>query len=204
MKKEEIEIKDSIIWVLNYIKGINRIDNINKDIELDLKNKFSWVSEKYNSNYEEFGVLYRGLYFTNRIDLENFLTKIDSNGFISLKYSSWTEDSIVAQNFMNGEGYNYYNKDIDDSDNEEIFAIKISSEIPQENILFSYLTFKDYLIKTKTDYQEELLSVNNESEFIIKEGLYKIEIDMATNECKDVFCEILGKNHCSIKYTEFI
>lgn len=121
-----------------------------------------------------------------------------------MKCSSWTEDSIVAQNFMNGEGYNYYNKDDNQNNNDTSFSIKISSEIPQDNILFSYLTFEDYLKNTNINYSEELTIVTNESEFLVKEGLYKIEIDMANIECKDIILKVLGVNHSSIKYTEFI
>lgn len=192
------------MWLLDYIKGFKNIDSVDEDILVDLQRKFGWVSDKYDSSYEEFGVLYRGLHFKNKTSLEMFLKQIDVNGFVSLKYSSWTEDSIVAQNFMNGEGYDYYNKENAQNNTDENFSIKISSEIPQENILFSYLTFQDYLKNTNINYLKELEIVNNESEFIVKKGLYKVEIDMATIECKNICYKILGINHCSIKYTEFV
>lgn len=197
-----ITINSSIEWVLKYVKGLNDVNSINESIESDLQNNFGWIPNKYGSFYDEFGVLFRGLYFKDEASLKSFLEKIDSNGCIKLKCSSWTEDNIVAQNFMNGEGFNHYNKD--NIDKDEIFSIKISCEVPQENILFSYLTFGDYLKNTNINYLEELEILTNESEFLIKEDIYKIEIDMATTECKKLFNKILGVNHCSIKYTEFV
>lgn len=201
--KGEIKINDSIQWLLDYIKGIKNISSINADIQFDLQNNFGWISDKYDSSYNEYGILYRGLHFKNRLSLELFLKEINVDGFINLKCSSWTEDNIVAQNFMNGEGYNHYNKADSQNSINESFSIKISAEIAPENILFSYLTFEDWLKSTDIRCLKELEIVNNESEFLIKEGLYKIEIDMATIECKDILYKSLGKNHPSIRYTEF-
>lgn len=190
-------------WLSDYLKGLVAIDSITDEIILELTNKFGFIEDEYDSSYNEDNILYRGLFFEDEISFINFLKSIDKNGFINLRQSSWTEDSLVAQNFMYGEGYNYYNQIEDKTGKQTGFSIKISSEIPTDKVICSYLKVSDYFKKEGFGYDKEIDLITNDSEFIVNNGFYKVEIDMATPECKSVIENILGENHCVNLITQY-
>lgn len=193
---------ESLNWLCDYLKGLKTISSLTDDIILELTKNFGFIEDEYDSSYNEDNILYRGLFFEDELSFTKFLNSIDSNGFINLKHSSWTEDSIIAQDFMYGKGYDFYN-DIKDTTNQKGFSIKISSEIPTDKVICSYLNISEYLENKDINYSKEIELIKNDSEFIIDSGLYKIEIDMATIECREFIEDILGKNHTSVKYIEY-
>lgn len=194
---------ESLNWLCDYLKGLMAISSLTDDIMLELTNKFGFNEDEYDSEYNENNILYRGLFFEDELSFINFLKSIDNNGFINLKHSSWTEDSIVAQDFMYGKGYDFYHN-IDNTTNQKGFSIKISAEIPTDKIICYYQNVCDYLKNEAFDYSKEIELITNESEFIVSGGCYNVEIDIATTECREFIENTLGTNHPSIKYIEYL
>lgn len=194
---------DSLNWLCDYLKGLRTISSLTDDIMLELTNKFGFIEDGYDSDYNENNILYRGLFFEDELSFTNFLKSIDSNGYINLKSYSWTQDSIIAQDFMYGKGYDFYNN-IKDTNNQKGFSIKISAEIPTDKIICHYQNVTEYLEKQDNDYSKEIELITNDSEYIVNSGCYKVEIDMATIECREFIENTLGTNHSSIKYIEYI
>lgn len=189
-KQKELFIKSLNEYVLGRITN----DMFTKNLD---KLNYNHYSDKLLIENED--PLYRGVYFSEKDELVEFLKIFKPEGFVEKNITSWTESNIIGMNFMYGTGYGHYNKI--ESRNLDGYNLLLTCIPEDEDIIFSYKDI-DRCIEDKYPKLKELM--DGDSECLLRSGLYKIEISHASENCRETINSILENRIDFNKWIEYI
>ena len=169
-------VKDFFDNIESYFYGIRYNNLMTKLNEVPTE-----VKEEIDKLELDDTVLYRGLYFNSKEELKEFLSKLNREGLVENKITSWTSDTGISMDFMYGAGYYFYNK-LNSRDHLG-YGVVLSHQPENKDISCSFDIIKTFVNEIKEIESLSILT-NNEEEYILKPGTYNVELTYATENCK--------------------